>query len=1715
MADSKNFEIKVKMVVDDGGNKLLKLVGAQNEQLDVQKSIQNTLNTAQNKFNKLKEDSIRLAGLSNNAALQGQKAILQEAQNILTTYNQTEKIVKKLNNDLKDQALAEEVATLAATRFNAQLAKSLELVKQFQEAYRVTLNQSSGVFSNTSQLSAFNSNLLTQRNVLNMAANPAELSLAAARNDFARHIQETKNANDTIKILKELSNADLVKIETSLQQKLKQIEEDSVAGRLKSINAYNAARIAAYQHAETAIINNFIAFENLLQEENRKIKLTDTLKTSTADSSAYLQEVKNELAQKLQITLAAESEFARIQRNIKEQSIQIEKTRAAELLALEKLIAEGVIAEEKDLQNRRVAIEAKNKAELRNLYKQSVNDIIAEQNRLRAEEEKFHRVKIQDTKLQNELAAFKTVEAQRLQLITQTETAVEAETRRFNTALTQLEQTYATERAAIQRQIDQKLLTDENAINTARLNLAQKFERDYLNLQRNLETALLTQATVNTRAQKFKDGLKNQEQSLQASIERQKAIFIHGENSLQVARIDAAQKAVKIEQTRAKEIARIEKEINENRLTASKALNQLKIANSTYKDEINKINEALADHERRSASVRREHQSLAVRVLELIGIYRVYNTVFNSVSSGIRGIPTVGIEFESTLASLTSTVEIGAKTTGVLRALTEEAERTGIRITTLRENFRTFQASTSLAGETLTDTWRIFTNLNTVVTSLHLSADKAKGIFNALAQIFNKSKVQSEELVKQLGNLIPGAFASFATAMGIAPQKLSEAMKKGLVFAHENVLKFSEFLATRFSAGFELANKGFNAQLGRLSTSFEELQKTLYLATVEGMTKFVVGLTEVIKATDHWIQTTKNLGFLLTAIKNTILVIVGISLGKWVAKSFAVLIIMAATAGGVLTAGVLTPLQKIPYALKGITTGLAAFATSPVVIAAAFAALAYSLRDWAKNQTDELAKAKEVLFDYVTKINEADSIALGKREVKKIIPVELRFDPNDDPGVKELTKTFETLKQNSKRSLTGALAALISGVWEKPLAKIQKEYLTSVQKNLELLNLVTIAKERQLQITRDQMELDQVAYELNVNQSKLDFAELARQENIRRRQNSSDPNIAANAQAEQVLYGGQNELVQAQQEVTIVLETINRITEEIKKINALIESTSTEAVRKSFQESLEREQLKLQGYEDRIKTLNSFIADRQANADFARQQALQKNLQREEDLHEVHGQNLKNLIDEQNEIISSQKEAIATVVKTIDTELQNSEISITSYAKKIKDSLTITKNDFGAFFNDNIALLQSMQKKLNEDLAKTTMSSQASPIKQELEKVETQLRELKQKRERFEKDISQIEEETNQKVYEANKNVLDVVIDVNMEYARLTGNLRELAKLEEARDARNKKFLENNIDKPGVPEALQNADKNKAIKDAMIELQLIEKATNNIYAEREKKLLDIAILAKENKITAWEELLQQENLTDETKKQLQIQIEKAKAVLDLLRTKNITPPDDLLKFVDDLTTRYKNLSLEVTSIGEKISKSLSDNFANAFSNFITGTETAAEAFRSFATAIIQEMARMAAQQAASQISGLLQLAFTAASSALGFGTTTSEKGNIVNSGNIIPFVRGGIPDVGNGKQYFPLRNGGTGSLRENNKYEAIVPLKRNAQGELGISADGMTNGGNVYNISVTVTKGTNETADETGTKIAESIIRSLAKQEIDKAARPGGRMNKTNLYKVG
>jgi hypothetical protein len=433
-------------------------------------------------------------------------------------------------------------------------------------------------------------------------------------------------------------------------------------------------------------------------------------------------------------------------------------------------------------------------------------------------------------------------------------------------------------------------------------NIDAQIIQDAFNTQKRLEQIKISNRTAT--ANLFQQETSNIVNELNNRLALEQSIRINGANSIKTIELRAAQEEIKIKQNLASELRKIDAGVaagsqgrdikgrftNQQPNTLRTALIQQTeaqinanreslLAAQRHAQQADALSKVTTVSKSRIQTLEDEisgHQSLAVRVAEIIGLYRVYNFALNTVINAIKAIPKIGIDLQATQATLTSTIGTSAGMAGAMKFLKEEAERTGIAITTVRNTFSQFQASTSLAGESLQSTVNIFRSMNSVVTSLHLPTEKAAGIFNALAQIFNKSKVQSEELVKQLGNLIPGAFAAFAAAnrsQFTSSTQLIAELRKGNVFAHETVEKFAIFLENRFAGAFALASQGINANIGRLQTSFTLLGESIFktaegpmLSVIKSLTNIANAITKDIEGFNIIGKTLEVFSALLTAI---------------------------------------------------------------------------------------------------------------------------------------------------------------------------------------------------------------------------------------------------------------------------------------------------------------------------------------------------------------------------------------------------------------------------------------------------------------------------------------------------------------------------------------------------------------------------------------------------------------------------------------------------------------------------------------------------------------------------------------------------------------------------------------------------------------------------------------------------------------------------------
>ena len=152
---------------------------------------------------------------------------------------------------------------------------------------------------------------------------------------------------------------------------------------------------------------------------------------------------------------------------------------------------------------------------------------------------------------------------------------------------------------------------------------------------------------------------------------------------------------------------------------------------------------------------------------------------------------------------------------------------------------------------------------------------------------------------------------------------------------------------------------------------------------------------------------------------------------------------------------------------------------------------------------------------------------------------------------------------------------------------------------------------------------------------------------------------------------------------------------------------------------------------------------------------------------------------------------------------------------------------------------------------------------------------------------------------------------------------------------------------------------------------------------------------------------------------------------------------------------------------ENTANMFSYQFTDAFMSFVEGSKSAKDAFVDFARSFVSQMASMILQAYIFKtVMGFIGAGGPAVSGSTMTGSTMTQtapgtfmmaKGGAFSNGSLIPFANGGLI---NRPTIFPMANG-IGLAGEEGT-EAIMPLKRNSSGDLGVISSGGS-GGNTYN----------------------------------------------------
>lgn len=276
------------------------------------------------------------------------------------------------------------------------------------------------------------------------------------------------------------------------------------------------------------------------------------------------------------------------------------------------------------------------------------------------------------------------------------------------------------------------------------------------------------------------------------------------------------------------------------------------------------------------------------------------------------------------------------------------SNRLGVSFGDVSDSYGKFMTSFTRSGGTISQSRQIFEDLSTAMVSLHLPAERMQGVFVALEQMANKGTVQSEELKRQLGNALPGAFELAAESMGILPAKLMDLMQKGQVFSKDFLPNFAATVKNALGQSIDIASQQFNAAMNRLASATELLKMNLGQMLNDGLLPIVNGAVKVTQSLANMAKYLNENRDVVVAFTSALaelgVVIIGL---KWQAVTTAVIGLAS-----VIRTGLIASLKALQAELATINVELAGLPILIGTIVVGVSALATSLNNASKEAAD-------------------------------------------------------------------------------------------------------------------------------------------------------------------------------------------------------------------------------------------------------------------------------------------------------------------------------------------------------------------------------------------------------------------------------------------------------------------------------------------------------------------------------------------------------------------------------------------------------------------------------------------------------------------------------------------------------------------------------------------------------------------------------------------
>lgn len=228
-------------------------------------------------------------------------------------------------------------------------------------------------------------------------------------------------------------------------------------------------------------------------------------------------------------------------------------------------------------------------------------------------------------------------------------------------------------------------------------------------------------------------------------------------------------------------------------------------------------------------------------VIAVGGLGRAFTALGTASAAAVAGVaavaggaillaPSIGrasIEMDKIEGQLRAATGSAAGAREEFRFIREESDRLGLALGESASGYARVAAAargTKLEGEGVRD---IFTGIATASSALRLSAAETSGVLFAVEQIISKNRLSSEELRRQLGDRLPGAFTLAAEAMGVTTAELDKMLQLGKITADEFLIPFARLLVEKYGGESVQAAKGLTASFEKLKNESKLLLDTI------------------------------------------------------------------------------------------------------------------------------------------------------------------------------------------------------------------------------------------------------------------------------------------------------------------------------------------------------------------------------------------------------------------------------------------------------------------------------------------------------------------------------------------------------------------------------------------------------------------------------------------------------------------------------------------------------------------------------------------------------------------------------------------------------------------------------------------------------------------------------------------------------------------------